>query len=58
MASLELTLTEKNTPLKFLGDAAEGVGVALGWIAVTAFLWLPLLALVFVLWRRSGRPSA
>lgn len=54
LSYLELTLTEKTTPLKFLGSAADHVGVALGWIAVTAFFWLPLLVLAVIWWRRRG----
>jgi hypothetical protein len=55
MAYLELTLTEKNTPLKVLSGAAEGAGAALGWVAVTAVIWLPLLVLAFALLRRKGQ---
>jgi len=45
LAVLELTLTEKLTPLRFLVSAAGHISEALGWIAVTAFIWLPLLVL-------------
>lgn len=45
LAVLEVTLTEKLTPLRFLASAAEHAGAAIGWIAVTAFIWLPLLVL-------------
>jgi hypothetical protein len=55
LAYLELTLTEKDTPLKLLSDAAEGAGAALGWVAVTAVIWLPLLVLAFALLRRKGQ---
>ncbi len=58
LSFLELTLTEKTTPLKFLSSARGHLGAALGWLAVTAFLWLPLLVVVLVLWRRGGRGSA
>ena len=55
MAYLELTLTEKDSPLKVLRGAAEGAGAALGWVAVTAVIWLPLLVLAFALLRRKGQ---
>jgi hypothetical protein len=58
MAFLELTLTEKTTPLKFLGSVADHMGVALGWVAATAVIWLPLLVLALVVRRRNGAGSA
>lgn len=57
LAFLELTLTEKNTPLKFLGSVGGHMTVALGWVAATAILWLPLLVLGLV-WLRRGRPAS
>lgn len=58
LAFLELTLTEKNTPLKFLGSVGGHMTVALGWVAATAIIWLPLLVLGLALLRRGGRQAS
>ncbi len=54
LAFLELTLTEKNTPLKFLGSVGNHMTIALSWVAATAIIWLPLLVLGVALLRRGG----
>lgn len=52
-AYLDVTLTEQTTPLQFLSGALVSVGKALAWIAATAVIWLPLLVLGIMLWRRN-----
>ncbi len=58
-AYVDVTLTEQATPLRFLGEAFGSVGRSLVWIGVwlaaTAVIWLPLLTVVGVIWRRRRR---
>jgi hypothetical protein len=52
-ALLDLTLVEPGGPGKFLGTLGESATTAAGWLAVSAVIWLPLLILAAVIWRRK-----
>ena len=51
-ALLDLTLVEPSGPGKFLSNLAENAGTAAGWLAVSAIVWLPILIIAAVIWRK------
>ncbi len=53
-ALLDLTLVEPSGPGKFLANLGENAGTAAGWLAVSAIIWLPILIIVAVIWRRKA----
>jgi hypothetical protein len=50
--ALELTLTEGASPGDFLSRALDGSVSALAWVGATAIIWVPLVVLLTLLWRR------
>lgn len=56
-ALLELTLTERTGPKEYLQRTLARTATLAGWVLATAVIWLPLLVIALVLWRRLGRRS-
>jgi|LSQX01.1.fsa_nt_gb hypothetical protein len=55
---LELRLTEASGPGDFFSRTLDGSLVALTWMGATAIIWVPLLVLLTLFWRRlTPRPS-
>jgi len=49
---LELTLTEASSPGEFLSRTLGGSVKALAWVGATAIIWVPLVILLTLFWRR------
>lgn len=49
---LELTLTEASGPGDFFSRTLDGSLVALTWVGATAIVWVPLVVLLTLFWRR------
>ncbi len=49
---LELTLLERGGPGDFLSRTLEGSTNALAWVGATAIIWVPLVVLLTLFWRR------
>ncbi|MFO8081991.1 MAG: DUF4349 domain-containing protein [Armatimonadota bacterium] len=55
---LELTLTEASSPGEFLSRTLGGSLNVLAWVGATAIIWVPLVILLTLFWRRlTPRPS-
>ena len=56
---LELTLTEATGPGEFLSRTLRGSLSALAWVGATAIIWVPLVVLLTLFWRRltPARPA-
>jgi hypothetical protein len=49
---LELTLTEASSPGEFLSRMLDGSLKALAWVGATAIIWVPIVVLLTLYWRR------
>lgn len=56
---LELTLTESSSPGEFLSRTLGGSLKALAWVGATAIIWVPIVVLLTLFWRRlTPRPPS
>jgi hypothetical protein len=53
-ALLDLTLTQQSGPGDFLARMGHNSALLAGWLAATAIIWLPLLIIAWLLWRRKA----
>ena len=53
LADLELTLTEKAGPGRFLWHTFKNAGEVGAWLGATAIFWVPILVVVLLFWRRK-----
>ena len=49
---LELVLTESTGPGGFFGRTLSGSLNALAWVGATAIIWVPIVVLLTLFWRR------
>jgi hypothetical protein len=53
-ALLDLTLTQQSGPGDFVVRVGHNSALVAGWLAATAIIWLPLLIIAWLLWRRKS----
>ncbi len=54
---LELALMEASGPGEFLSRTFAGSLKALAWVGATAIIWVPLVVLLTLFWRRLVPPA-